>query len=281
MRRRRSSSWSSNTSENSAPIFNFPRPRLNDLRRHNYGTFLNFLLSVREREGARLSAATAALARLEAEAASEASGGEPAGPAAPVELVLGEGCESIGVRFAPVAAPDGGGPATLRVAAVVEGSAAAQVEGLRPGAELLAVQGQAVGGWEGGVALKLLRRHATERPLRLRFSAGLLQTLSTTELLGTASTTAAASRSELSRLERVEVGRRVTMAKFSLLRVDALLCQVLETEACRESLGSDMATFLTTELAEEMGGLGEEASLLEAMGVAPAAVAAGGGAIAA
>ena len=250
------------------------------MRRHNYGTFLNFLLSVREREGARLSAATAALTRLEAEAASEASGGEPTGPVAPVELVLGEGCESIGVRFAPVAAPEGGGPATLRVAAVVEGSAAAQVGGLRPGAELLAVQGRDVGGWEGGVALKLLRRHATERPLRLRFSAGLLQTLSTTELLGTASTTAT-SRSELSRLEREEVSRRVTMAKFSLLRVDALLCQVLETEACRESLGSDMATFLTTELTEEMGGLGEEASLLEAMGVAPAAVAAGGGAIAA
>ena len=72
------------------------------------------------------------------------------------------------------------------VAGVVEGSPAAAVSGLRPGAELLAVQEQSVAGWSGHCTLRLLRERANERPLRLVFSAGVLASqLSSTELLGT------------------------------------------------------------------------------------------------
>ena len=132
--------------------------------------------------------------------------------------------------------------------------------------------------------MRLLRERASERPLRLVFSAGVLSSpLSATELLG-------ATASGIVEAEQLELTRRMLMGRLSkytrnphhnsisrgpltdclwlgLLRVDTLLREVIATEACSASLGAEMAELLSAELAEECESLGTEPELLADMRV--------------
>jgi len=290
----------------------------------NYGTFMELLLGVREREAARLNAASDAEERFGAAPAyldgSERSGtNPPAAQAAQVEAAVDAGtgvdhaCETtaeampssitanevllvlprkhndgeteqpsvIGVRFAALSTDQSsstkssttaiGGPNTLRVAGVVPGTPAAELgPALRVGAELLEIQGQSVAGWYGQCTLQLLRQVASQRPLRLKFSSGMLASpLSVTELVGTPAAASAPTVRTLREAEGTELHRRVLMGRLSLLRVDRLLREVIATPACQASLGADMAELLSAELEEECLQLGTEESLLAAMGVRP------------
>lgn len=157
----------------------------------------------------------------------------------------------------------------MRVAGVVPGTPAAELgTALRVGAELLEVQGHSVAGWHGQCTLQLLRQVASQRPLRLKFSSGMLSSpLSVTELVGTPAAASDPTVSTLREAEGTEINRRVLMGRLSLLRVDRLLREVIATPACQESLGADMAELLSAELEEECQQLGTEESILAAMGV--------------
>ena len=129
----------------------------------------------------------------------------------------------IGVRFAALSTDQSsstkssttaiGGPNTLRVAGVVPGTPAAELgPALRVGAELLEIQGQSVAGWYGQCTLQLLRQVASQRPLRLKFSSGMLASpLSVTELVGTP----AAASAPLSSLVAVCMGESPDVSKMS------------------------------------------------------------------
>ena len=104
-------------------------------------------------------------------------GDERAGLSSPrsrdVSVEVPEGVDGIGIRFEPLSATAGStgeSAVALCVQSVVAGTAASYVAGLGPGSELLSVQGESVAGWTGDLALRCLREHASERPLRLRFS---------------------------------------------------------------------------------------------------------------
>lgn len=259
---------------------------------HNYGTFMQFLLGVREREAARLNAASEAEDRLTSAAADmhdseHTESNLSVAHATAVSLVLprledekeGEQTAAIGIRFAPLATDESGtatsstnpvgSPNALRVGDVVPGSAAAALgPALRIDAELLEIQGQSVAGWHGHCTLRLLRKVAAQRPLRLAFSSRpMASQLSVTELLGAAQAAASAQTRTLREVELVEMRRRVLMSRLSLLRVNRLLHEVMATPACKTSLGADMADMLSAELEEECLQLGTEESLLAAMGV--------------
>jgi hypothetical protein len=97
----------------------------------------------------------------------------------------------------------------------------------------------------------LFEQVASERPLRLKFSSGMLASqLSVTELAGTLAASPGPPVGALREAEEAEVRRRVLMGRVSLLRVDRLLREVIATPACTASLGADMAELLSAELEE-------------------------------
>ena len=90
-----------------------------------------------------------------------------------LEIPESSGPGSIGIRFTPLsatAAASGESTVALCVESVVAGAIASTIAGLGPGSKLLAVQGESVVGWAGDLALRCLREHVQERPLRLTFS---------------------------------------------------------------------------------------------------------------